>query len=380
MKNDQNHFDYFFVLAFILFFVVSCISIYHAQVIGEMKENVLLKQIVWYGVGGIIIFVVMLFDMEQIQRLRWYIYCFSIFLLIVLILSPESIARKINGAKSWFTFIPGISFQPSELSKIGLIICLSYVISQAGPSLISMKQHLLLLGKMTLLTFIPILCIMGQPDLGTSLVLLFIFAGMVLVSGISWKLILPVFLTLLIVGGGSIYLILFEPDFIKALGVKQYQLGRIYAWLDPETYKQGDGYHLYQSLLGVGSGQLQGMDNSDVHIPESHTDFIFSVIANKFGFYGAGTVICLYFFLLYRMIRLSIETKDSFSSFVCIGVITMITFHTFQNIGMTIGLLPITGIPLPFISYGGSAMIGNMLALGLVMSISLRNKKYFFDS
>ncbi len=377
--KKQSNFDYNFVLTLILFFLVSCIAIYNAQILGDLKENFLLKQIVWYIIGVLIILFVMFFDMEQIQKLRWYLYSFSLFLLVVLVISPESIARPINGAKSWFTFIPGVSFQPSEIAKISLIVVLSYIISTAN-HLTSIRDNLILLGKMAVVTIIPILLIMQQPDLGTALVLISIFTGLVLVSGISWKIILPVFLSIVIVGGGLIYLILYQPDLIKALGVRGYQLGRIYAWLDPETYKLGEGYHLYQSLLGVGSGQLSGVKNTVIHIPESQTDFIFSVIANRYGFYGAAAVICIYFILIYRIIKLSIDVKDQFSSLVCIGVITMITFHAFQNIGMTIGLLPITGIPLPFISYGGSAMIGNMLALGLVMSISFRNKKYLFDS
>ncbi|WP_226530637.1 FtsW/RodA/SpoVE family cell cycle protein [Metabacillus niabensis] len=379
MENHRNNnFDYSLILLLILFFLVSCIAIYNAQIIGELTENFLVKQIIWYIIGGFIIIGVMYFDMEQIQKLRWYIYSFSILLLVFLIIAPESIAREINGAKSWFT-LPGISFQSSEITKISLIISLSYIIKKSSHANASIKDDLSLLVKMTITTMIPIILIMQQPDLGTSLVLISIYCGLVFISGISWKIITPVFLSISIIGGALIYLIIYQPDIISSFGIKKYQLGRIYAWLDPETYRQGEGYHLYQSLLGIGSGQLHGITDNPVHIPESHTDFIFSVIANRFGFYGAAIVISLYFLLIYRIVKLSLDIKDQYSSYICIGVITMITFHAFQNIGMTIGLLPITGIPLPLISYGGSSMIGNMLALGLVLSISFRNKIYMFD-
>jgi rod shape determining protein RodA len=222
---------------------------------------------------------------------------------------------------------------------------------------------------------------MQQPDLGTSLVLLAIFSGLMLVSGISWKVILPIFLLTGTIGGLLIYLIVFQPELLNIIGVRQYQLGRIYSWLNPEEFKDGDGYHLYQSMLAIGSGLITGKEASlgNVHLPEGHTDFIFSVIGEKYGFAGASFVISLYFLLIYRIISLSLDVKDPFSSYICTGVVSMFVFHVFQNAGMTIGLLPITGIPLPFISYGGSSMISNMLAIGLIFSISFRNKKYMFD-
>lgn len=384
MEKNEHPFDFSLVFIIFLFSIISFLSISTAQEFGQYNENFLVKQIVWYIVGCIIILTVMYFDMEQIQRIQWFAYGFAMLLLIFLIVAPESIARPVNGAKSWFQ-IPGIgSLQPSELSKIALILALSHLISAHHEKIVfsDWKSDLQLFAKMLLATFALIAVIMQQPDLGTSLVLLAIFSGMILVSGITWKLIVPIFLFMLSAGSLIIYLIVFQPDMLSIIGVRQYQLGRIYAWLDPETFRDGEGYHLYQSMLAIGSGLITGKEAGlgNVHLPEGHTDFIFSVIGEKYGFAGASFVISLYFLLIYRIVSLSLDVKDPFSSYVCTGVISMIAFHVFQNAGMTIGLLPITGIPLPFISYGGSSMISNMLAIGLVFSISFRNKKYFFDS
>lgn len=383
MEKNEHPFDFSLVFILFLFSIISFISINTAQDFGQYNENFLVKQIAWYIVGCGIILAVMYFDMEQIERIHWFAYGFAMLLLIFLIIAPESIARPINGAKSWFQ-IPKIgSLQPSELSKIALILTLSHIIAKHHMKYVfrDLKTDIILLTKMGMATLALIAIIMQQPDLGTSLVLLAIFAGLMLVSGISWKVILPIFLLAGSIGGLLIYLIVFQPELLNMIGVRQYQLGRIYSWLNPEEFKEGDGYHLYQSMLAIGSGLITGKEASlgNVHLPEGHTDFIFSVIGEKYGFAGASFVISLYFLLIYRIISLSLDVKDPFTSYICTGVVSMIAFHVFQNAGMTIGLLPITGIPLPFISYGGSSMISNMLAIGLIFSISFRNKKYMFD-
>ena len=162
--------------------------------------------------------------------------------------------------------------------------------------------------------------------------------------------------------------------------MKPYQFDRIYAWLDPEN--NAAGYHLSNSLKAIGSGLLtgKGFGERKVYIPESHTDFIFSVIGEEYGFIGASIVIGLFFLLIYHITKTALETNDTFNTYICVGVISMITFHVFQNIGMTIQVLPITGIPLPFISYGGSSLMGNMMAMGLIYSIHYHHRNYMFSS
>lgn len=386
-NNEQNVSRFDLNLAFILFlfFCVSCIAIYSAQTIGQYGENFLVKQIVWYVVGSIIISSVMFLDSEQFQKLSWYLYGFGNFLLVLLIVAPPAIAPVINGAKSWFK-LPGIgSLQPSEFVKVFLIIALSNLIAKHNEKyrIRTLREDFFLLFKMGLTLLVPLMLVMQQPDLGTSLVLLSIFSGLVFVSGISWKIIAPIFLGVATIGGSILAMVIYFPAALeKYLGVKQYQLGRIYSWLDPYSYSGGEGYHLQKSLLAIGSGMVngKGFTNGEVYFPESHTDFIFAVIGEEFGFIGCSIVISLFFVLIYHLIKLGLETKNDFNSYLCVGVISMVTFHVFQNIGMTIGVVPITGIPLPFISYGGSSLMGNMLAMGLMFSVSYHYKRFMFSS
>jgi rod shape determining protein RodA len=384
-KNTNSKLDYSLVLIVMLLFLASCISIYSAQASGQYKENFLIKQIVWYAVGGGIITAVMTLDSDQLRKLTWYAYGFGILLLGFLIVAPTSIAPVINGAKSWYK-VPGFgSLQPSEFVKIFIILALARVIDDhhLKHQVKTLQTDLWLLVKLGLTTMLPLLLVMQQPDLGTSLVFLAILLGMVFIAGISWKLLVPIFSVGITLISTIFYFVLLKPEILeKYLGVKQYQFGRIYSWLDPYNFQSSAGYQLTKSLLAIGSGQTggKGYGNREVYLPESHTDFIFSVVGEEFGFIGASVLISLFFLLIYHITKVGMETKNHFYTYICVGVISMITFHVFQNIGMTIGVLPITGIPLPFISYGGSALLGNMMGLGLIFSIRYHYKKYMFST
>ncbi|RFU63823.1 FtsW/RodA/SpoVE family cell cycle protein [Peribacillus glennii] len=384
-KNISSRVD--FGLAFIIFllFIASSIAIYSAQTTGQYGQNFLLKQIVWYIVGVGIIIGVITFDSDQLKKISWYAYGFGCFLLAFLIIAPESIAKPVNGAKSWYQVPFMGSLQPSEIMKVFLILSLANVISghHTKTPVKTMQTDLWLLGKLGLVTLLPLALVMQQPDLGTSLVLLAILLGMVFISGISWRILLPIFSGGAALAGTVMYFVLWHPEILeKYLGVQQYQFGRIYSWIDPYNYQSSAGYHLTKSLLAIGSGQTggKGIGSREVYLPESQTDFIFSVIGEEFGFIGSSIVISLFFLLIYHITKIGMETKNNFYTYVCVGVISMITFHVFQNIGMTIGVLPITGIPLPFISYGGSSLMGNMLAIGLIFSIRYHYKKYMFST
>jgi len=247
----------------------------------------------------------------------------------------------------------------------------------------SLKTDILLLGKIVATAIFPLIFIMQQPDLGTSLVFIAITAALIIVGGITWKLIIPIFAGTAIVGGFLLWMAVFMQEFLQEkFGFKPYQFGRVYSWLDPESYASAEGYHLINSLNAIGSGEIfgKGFQNREVYIPENHTDFIFSVIGEEYGFIGASIVVSLFFLLIYHLTKITLQLKDPFSTYVCAGIIAMVTFHVFQNIGMTIQLLPITGIPLPFISYGGSSLMGNMLALGLVFSMKFHHRTYMFGS
>ncbi|CAH0344699.1 FtsW/RodA/SpoVE family cell cycle protein [Bacillus sp. CECT 9360] len=382
-KNLTSRLDYGLTFIIFLLFLASTIAIYSAQTSGQYEGNFVIRQIIFYAIGVVIIFGVITFDSDQLKKLSWYAYGFGCFLLVFLLIAPESIARPINGAKSWFQVPLMGSFQPSEVMKVFLIVALANVISShhLKTPIKTAKTDFGLMLKLGLVTALPITLIMMQRDLGTSLVLLAILVGMIFISGISWRILVPIFSVGITLAGTIMYFVLWNPEILeKYLGVKQYQFGRIYSWIDPYNYQDTEGYHLTQSLLAIGSGQTggKGVGTSEVYLPESQTDFIFSIIGEEYGFIGSSIVISLFFLLIYQITKIGMETKNNFYTYICVGVISMITFHVFQNVGMTIGVLPITGIPLPFISYGGSSLMGNMLAMGIIFSIRYHYKKYMF--
>ena len=385
-RNDRvtEKFDWSLTLLLFLFFLVSCVAIYSGQASNQYEgTNFLIQQIFWYVVGAIIIAVVMQFDSDQLKKLSWFLYGFGILLLLILAISPVSnFTPRINGAQSWFQ-LPIGSIQPSEFMKVFLIMGLSITIYRHNEKHLNrtIKTDFILLFKIGLVTALPISLVMMQPDLGTSLVMIAIMTGLIFISGISWKIILSLYGTGATLASIIFYFVIWAPEVLeKYLGVKPYQFDRIYAWLDPEN--NAAGYHLSNSLKAIGSGLLtgKGFGERKVYIPESHTDFIFSVIGEEYGFIGSSIVIGLFFLLIYHLTKTALETIDPYNTYICVGVISMITFHVFQNIGMTIQVLPITGIPLPFISYGGSSLMGNMFAMGLIYSIHYHHRNYMFSS
>ncbi|MCM3585093.1 rod shape-determining protein RodA [Mesobacillus maritimus] len=383
-QRNNSRIDYGLVLILFLLFLASCVAIYSAQSTGQYGENFLAKQIVWYIVGMIIITVVIRLDSDQLKKLTWYAYGLGIASLAFLIVAPSSIAPVINGAKNWFVF-PGVgSIQPSEFVKVFIILALSRVIfdHHQKNQVKSVGTDFWLMIKIGLVTGAPLMLVIKE-DLGTSLVFIAIMIGMIFISGITWKILVPIFSTGITLIGVIFYFVLLHPEVLeKYLGVREYQFARIYSWLDPYNYQSTTGFQLTRSLLAIGSGETTGKGYGvrEVYLPESHTDFIFSVVGEEFGFVGASILISLFFLLIYQITKVGMDTKNNYYTYICVGVISMITFHVFQNIGMTIGLLPITGIPLPFISYGGSSLMGNMLALSLIFSIRYHYKKYMFST
>lgn len=387
-KGFADRFDWTLAFIILLFLIISLFAISSAQSTGQYATDFIPRQAFWYIVGAIIIAFTMFFEPDQYKKMAWVLYGIGIFFLIVLIFMPEGdgqIGELRGGAKSWF-HLPGIgSIQPSEFMKTFFILTAAKMISTHHEKFSSktIKTDLLLLGKIILTAFIPLIFIMQQPDLGTSLVFLAITAALIIVGGVTWKLIVPIFAGTAFIGAILLWMAVFMQDFLQdKFGFKPYQFGRIYSWLDPESYASAEGFHLINSMNAIGSGEMfgKGYQNREVYIPENHTDFIFSVIGEEYGFIGASIVVSLFFLLIYHLTKITLQLKDPFSTYVCAGIIAMVTFHVFQNIGMTIQLLPITGIPLPFISYGGSSLMGNMLALGLVFSMKFHHRTYMFGS
>jgi rod shape determining protein RodA len=234
------------------------------------------------------------------------------------------------------------------------------------------------------ITGIPLLLIFKQPDLGTALVYGGILVSMLACAKIPIRYYIFIFSAIAFVFALLAFLYHFQPDIFFSI-IHEYQWNRIVYWFNPWLDPNDEGYQLIQSLIAVGSGQLTGKglaaESLAMHgwLPVGESDFIFTVIAEKMGFIGASILIFLFFFLVYRIIRIAMEAKDYFGMFVCAGVAGMIVFQVFENIGMTIQLMPITGIPLPFISYGGSSLISNFMIIGFVINIGMRRKKMMFE-
>lgn len=301
------------------------------------------------------------FDYEQLANAVKYIYIFAVAILIVVLVFGTA---GDWGAKSWIRF-GSIGVQPAELSKVCFILTFSYHLSKCEGRINDIKIILgLLLHVGVLLTLI-----MLEPDLGSALVFVFMFACMVFVAGISYKYVISV----LGLGVASLPL-------IYKFVLSDYQRQRINVFFDPTIDPLGDGYNVIQSKIAVGSGQLwgrgflQGTQNQMGYLPTKSTDFIFSVFSEEFGFVGAVILVGLLFMIIYRCFKAARKSDNSYGRYICVGVGAMLLFHVFENVGMCIGLMPVTGIPLPFISYGGTSLVTNMAAIGLVLSVTYHNK------
>ena len=299
--------------------------------------------------------------------------------------NPSMVAS--TGAKNWVAYGNITLFQPSEFMKIPFILMLSRSIVQflqrnKGRERL-LRQDWFLILELTIYT-IPVFVLLAlQQDLGTALVFMAIFAGLVLVSGVSWKIILPVVFVL--VGGVAGFLFLFLSEGGRAflhqqLGMPTYQMNRILAWLNPFDYAQTTTYQQAQGQLAIASGGLfgQGFNVSNLLVPVRESDMIFTVLGEDFGFAGSLVFLILYVCLIYRILKITLQSNNQFYTYISIGFIMMLVFHIFENIGAVTGILPLTGIPLPFVSQGGSAIISNLIGIGLVLSIhnqSVKKKK-----
>lgn len=350
-------------------------------------SNFLKKQIFWYGLGTFVIALVMLLDYDRLRQFAWVIYGIGVLLLLMIELNiPASYVHGNNGAVSWFKF-PGIgTVQPGEFMKVFLVIIQSHLIvghNEKRPRNRDVKDDLWLLAKIIGVALPPMALIAKQPDLGTFLVLAAITGALILVSGIRWRILLSIVGVIAFVASVLVFLFITFPEQTKQILIESdfgHVSERFYGWLQPEKY-QDYGYQLIRAMMAIGSGQLfgKGLMEMQVYIPERHTDMIFTAIAEQFGFMGASLVVTLFFLLIYRMIHTALESNDPFGSYLCVGIIGMFTYQIFQNIGMSIKLLPITGLPLPFISYGGSSTLTYLLAIGIILNVRSRTKTYMFD-
>ena len=377
--------DWGIIFCVLVLAVIGMVSLYVALKHGTSTVSIgrtIASQLIWYVLGAILVIILMQFDAEQLWKIAPLAYGLGITLLIlVLIFYSRSYAAN-TGAKSWFAIGP-FTFQPSEVMKPAFILMLGRVVTQHNSEYEhTWENDWLLLGKMVAWTLPVAVLLKLQNDFGTMLVFFAILGGVILMSGITWKIIVPAIALATLVGGVAIFLVVYARSILENLGFSTYQFKRIDSWLNPSGSTSGDSYQLWQSMKAIGSGQLlgKGFNVSNVYVPVRESDMIFSIVGENFGFIGSCLLIFIYLLLIFQMIQVTFDTKNEFYAYISTGVIMMILFHVFENIGMNIGLLPLTGIPLPFVSQGGSALLGNMIGIGFIMSMRYHYKSYIFSN
>ena len=385
MYDDKDsRIDYGVILPVLLLAFISIATLFSTTYLisGNTSLRMVLMQVVWYVVGVVAIIIIMQFDSEQLWKLTTWGYIFGLLMLLAVLFFYDRATFADTGAKSWFRF-GTFSFQPSEVVKIFYILILAKVATSHNMKTKYKTNHTdwQLFVKLILWAASALVLVILQNDLGTTLVFLMILGGVLIMSGISWKILLPIIIVAGLIGALLIYLVVYNRQILLNIGFKNYQFARIDSWLDPYGDQGGNGYQLFQSLKAIGSGRMlgKGFGVSDVYVPVRESDLIFATIGENFGFLGGTFLIAIYFILIYQMIRVCFDTKNEFYTYIATGVIMMILFHVVENIGMTIGLLPLTGIPLPFISQGGSSLLGNMMGIGLIMSMRYHFKSTIFE-
>lgn len=320
--------------------------------------------------GLLLVAVIISIDYHVISDLSVYYYWVIIGLLIVV----KLFGTTGGGAQRWLAF-GSFRLQPSEFSKIAVILMLARTIAKQEETGVN---NLKVMAKILLIVAIPFALIASQPDLGTSLVLIAILVGMLFIAEIKYKYL---FIALGI-GLAAIPLAWF-------LYFDEYQKGRIIIFLNPGMDPLGEGYQVLQSIITLGSGQLTGQFGKGEllsgnslsqlnYLPAKDTDFIYSVTTEALGFIGGISIILLFYMLIMRTMRIARRSRDALGSYICVGVASMVLFHVFENIGMSMGIMPITGIQLPFMSYGGSSMWTNMASFALVINVGMRRQKLKF--
>ena len=380
--SNDNRIDYGVILPVFLLCLIGILSLYVALTHDPNGPSVTRgvgMQIIWYLVGAVAIAIVMRINSKWIWKLTPYLYGLGLLVMGLLLRFYDQNLAASTGSKNWFRF-GSVTFQPAELMKIAYILLLALIVTKHNTQVKvrTIKSDFWLIAKMLIISIPVIALVMAQKDFGTMLVFLAIFGGVFLMSGISWKIIGPIFALAFIVGAGTIFLVTTESgrEFLYTVGFKSYQFARIDSWLDPFHDTSGFSFQPAQGILAIGTGGMfgKGFNVSNIYVPVRESDMIFTVIGENFGFIGGAFVIFLYFVLIYRMIRVCFDTNNEFYAYIASGLIMMLLFHVFENIGANIGLLPLTGIPLPFISQGGSSILGNMIGIGLILSMRYQNE------
>ena len=374
-RHSRAHVDGVLILlvfAMSLFGIVAvCVATYSPQSTADtsflnhlFESSFATRQCLFLLIAPLVVGVIMAFPYDILRRRAEVFYWASFILLTV-----TTVFNRATGVKAWLDTLWGYTIQPSEFAKLAMILVLAKNLSKQDRPLADMRSFI----RVFLLVFIPGIVILLQGETGSLLVIIFMFAVMMYFANVSMKT-LSILAAIAILGILSLY------GFMVATGSTDYRLARIAGWLNPELYSSSDAYQQTMSKMTIGSGGAygNGMFQSGAisqlnYVPADWTDFIYSTIGETWGFVGCVAVLIGYVLILLRMLYLAWFTRDKFGRMIIIGVMGMLLFHVLENIAMTLGLMPITGIPLPFLSYGGSNMMTNMGGIGLVMNVT-RNR------
>ncbi len=414
MANERRSVDFVLIILWGLLVSAGLLAIYStthgpaAEFLPQTVRDNFMRQLLWAGLSLVTLGVVLALPVRFFQSVAYLLYGITLLLLLVTLF----VGREVNGAKAWLYFGP-VGVQTSELAKVGTVLALARLLSSRQARIDTVRYALAAVG----LILLPAVIIILQNDTGTALIFLALIPIMLFWSGLPVATVLLVispaiagYLTVVYWPAALVFAVLFTivmywrtreaymgvlaglftggataaASFALAYVLKPYQLARVISFTNPEAeaFRKTYGFHLVQSKAAIGSGGLfgkgfmQGTQTQGAYVPEQSTDFIFSVIGEEFGFVGAGLVLLLFTLLLVRLIRLGSECRHPFGMLVAAGVAGLILIHVFINIGMTTGLLPVIGIPLPFLSYGGSALLANTLMLAIVLDLHRRRDDF----
>ncbi|MBI2339483.1 MAG: rod shape-determining protein RodA [Deltaproteobacteria bacterium] len=357
-----THFNWPLLIVTVLLSAMGLFNLYSATSTFDVgsQTSYFKAQIVWSAIGAGSLLVVFSIHYRHYHAMSYVFYGATAFLLVLVLV----MGRKVSGHQSWLTFGP-VSLQPTEIAKLGLIFGLSRYLTtvRSAPGGASFRE----LAPPFLLFLFPTALVIFQGDLGSSLFFGLIFGTMVLVRGVRWQVVVSL-LALFVITATAAYFFFLSP----------YQKNRIATFLNPEMDRRGAGYHLVQSKIAVGSGgfsgkgYLKGKTHKLHFIPERHTDFIFPVLAEEWGFLGSLVVLISYGLLLFFGLEVASRAHDVFSFFLSVGICALFFWHMVINLGGVLGLMPLTGVPLPFFSYGGSALMTNWIGIGILLNVSMR--------
>jgi rod shape determining protein RodA len=365
-----ENFDWRFFTVILCLLGIGILSIYSITYhqAGKGFTPAYLKQLYWVGIGLIAFLMMLVVDYHELCRFGYPFYVFVIVLLVIVLMA----GRVSQGAKRWLS-LGFITFQPSELARLAVIMVLAkYFSTHQRPGGFGFF-HLLI---PFLLLLVPLALIMKQPDLGTALALVFTGFTILLLAGLRSRFFAVSFFL-------SAMMFPFAWVFFWRL-LKDYQRDRLVAFLDPSSDPMGQGYHLLQSKIAIGSGGLLGKGMFSAtqsqlkFLPEGHTDFIFAVFSEEWGFVGVFVLMTLYVLLIVLGFEIALKAKDALGTYLASGIVVMFTFYLVMNIGMTLGLLPVVGVPLPLMSYGGTSLVLTLASLGLLMNVKLRRFMLFY--